>query len=52
MEQYYTIQLAHARIVEIKHDPPNLESVSFVYDTITKTWTQGAISTVDYWVGP
>jgi type VI secretion system secreted protein Hcp len=60
--QHYTIKLTNARVTQVNlkllnnKSPDNmkyleLEDVSFSYDTITCTWTDGGIATSDSAVG-
>jgi type VI secretion system secreted protein Hcp len=57
-KQHYTIRLTGARVVGIKQQMPNtrdpdlrryesFEEVSFSYETITWTWTDGGITATD-----
>ncbi|MCU0856970.1 MAG: type VI secretion system tube protein Hcp [Pontiellaceae bacterium] len=46
---YYTIQLIDAKIEDIRHGFPNLESIAFVYEQITWTYEDGAITSSDHW---
>jgi len=57
-QQYYTIRLTNARVVSIRQQMPNTaspdlrrvetyEEVSFTYQTITWTWTEGGITASD-----
>jgi len=57
-QQYYTIRLTNARVVGIRQQMPNTaspelrrvetyEEVSFTYQTITWTWTEGGITASD-----
>jgi len=48
-EQYWSIQLSNARIIEIHHDFPNVETVILTYQTITWTWMPDAITYTDSW---
>ncbi|HML76266.1 MAG TPA: type VI secretion system tube protein TssD [Anaerohalosphaeraceae bacterium] len=52
MVQYYTIHLMNARINDIKTAYPNIEQVSFVYQTIEWIWEDGDIITSDDWEAP
>jgi type VI secretion system secreted protein Hcp len=60
-QQYFTIKLTNARIVDIRlisadtQDPAKAaevpyEEVQFVYQKITWTWTDGGITAQDTWV--
>jgi type VI secretion system secreted protein Hcp len=60
--QHFTIALKNARIAGIHHVMPNnkdpqltklaaYEQVSFVYDEITWTWTDGGLTASDSWGG-
>lgn len=51
-EQYYTIHLVNARIIDVKTAYPNIEQVSFVYQTIEWRWEDGGITTSDDWDAP
>jgi len=57
-QQHYTIKLTNARVVGIRQQMPNTanpdlkryetyEEVSFSYQTITWTWTEGGITATD-----
>jgi type VI secretion system secreted protein Hcp len=51
-EHYFTVTLHNGRIAEIREITPNLESVSFYYETITWTWVPDGIEWMDNWGDP
>ena len=59
-QQYYTVKLTNASISEVHSVMPNVrvpelarlepyEEVSFTYQKIEWTWTEGGITTIDSW---
>lgn len=51
-EHYFTVTLENAWIIEIREITPNLESVSFYYETITWRWEPDGIYFMDHPGGP
>ncbi|MBI9018611.1 MAG: type VI secretion system tube protein Hcp [Phycisphaerae bacterium] len=49
---YYTVELQKASIASIGHDDINTETISFVYEKIIWTWTDGGITANDDWEAP
>jgi type VI secretion system secreted protein Hcp len=49
---YYTVQLVNANIASIDEVFPNTEKISFTYQKIIWTWTEGAITAEDDWEAP
>ena len=51
-QQYYTITLVNAAVLELRESEINTESVSFVYEKIIWTWEEGGITAEDDWETP
>jgi type VI secretion system secreted protein Hcp len=49
---YYTIELRNASIADIQAGFPNTEQISFCYEKIIWTWTDGGIMAEDDWEAP
>ena len=49
---YYTIELVNANIASIDTGFPNTENISFTYQRIIWTWTEGGIRAQDDWEAP
>jgi type VI secretion system secreted protein Hcp len=49
---YYTVQLVNANIATIEEGFPNTEKISFTYQKIIWTWTEGGITAEDDWEAP
>ena len=49
---YYTIELRNANIATIDERFPNTEQISFTYQKIIWTWTEGGITAEDDWETP
>lgn len=49
---YYTVELRNASVVTISDRLLNTEQVSFTYQTIIWTWTDGGITAEDDWEAP
>jgi type VI secretion system secreted protein Hcp len=49
---YYTVELRNASIATIGERYPNTETVSFCYQKIIWTWTEGGITAEDDWEAP
>ena len=49
---YYTIELLNANIASIDEGFPNTENISFTYQRIIWTWTEGGITAEDDWETP
>jgi type VI secretion system secreted protein Hcp len=51
-QMYYTVQLVNASIAGIQAGFPNTEQISFTYQKIIWTWTEGGITAEDDWEAP
>lgn len=49
---YYTVELRNASIADIQSGFPNTEQISFCYEKIIWTWTDGGITAEDDWEMP
>jgi type VI secretion system secreted protein Hcp len=52
VRNYYTIDLQNANVADIHTGPRDTEVVSFTYQKITWTWTDGGITAQDDWEAP
>jgi type VI secretion system secreted protein Hcp len=52
IEQYYTVQLVNASIAGVESAGRDTENISFCYQNIIWTWTDGGITAEDDWESP